>query len=57
MCLLRGRRGSHLQSAQCRAWHTSYSQQAAATIITTVTVMPTSGVAEGARLQAGWRNK
>ena len=54
MCLVRGRRGSHLQSAQCRAWHTSYSQQAAATIITTVTVMPTSGVAEGARLQAGW---
>lgn len=54
MCLVRGQRGSHLQSAQCRAWHTSYNQQVAATIVTTVIVTPTSGVAEGARLQAGW---
>lgn len=54
MCLVRGRKGSHLQSAHCRAWHTSYSQPVAATIITTVIVMPTSGVAEGARLQACW---
>lgn len=53
MCLVRGRRGSHLQSTQHRAWHTSYNQQVAATIITIVIIMPTSRVAEGARLQAG----
>lgn len=56
MCLVRGRRGSHPRSAQCRACHTSYNQQVAATIITTVIVMPTSRVAEGARLQAGSRS-
>lgn len=56
MCLVRGRRGSHLQSTQHRAWHTSYNQQVAATIITIVIIMPTSRVAEGARLQAGSRS-
>lgn len=54
-----GERSKGITPAGCSAWawHTSYNQQVAAIIITTVIIMPTSRVAEGARLQAGFRSR